>query len=274
MISPEIQSQLGAALPNALDRFEEIADRLGGRPLFVCLDYDGTLTPIVSDPMDAYLSTETRASIRRLASVWPVAIVSGRALNDVRELVGLDQIHYAGSHGYEIRSPSGEEFNLDDAWAYYPLIDSAERALRNALSSIPGASVERKKFALAAHYRNVPDGLADRVSEAVGGVSRDHPGLRRSSGKKIHEFRPEIDWDKGKAVRRIQKLIDSDSRGSIPVYIGDDTTDEDAFAEIQSDGIGVLVRDEDSSETAAAYALDSTDQVREFLDQLAEMGDE
>ncbi len=259
------------SLPNALKQFDEVAARLSGRPLLVCLDYDGTLTPIVADPEDASLSEQTRDSIRGLVSTSPVAIVSGRDLNDVRALVGLRQVYYAGSHGYEIESPSGEHFDFEDAWGYYPLLDSAESILRTILRAVPGAKVERKRFALAVHYRNVPDNFIDVVSQAVDGVSRDHPGLRRSVGKKIYELRPSLDWDKGKAVRRIHELIEADKPGCVPIYIGDDTTDEDAFAEIQDDGVGVLVRDEESSESLAHFVLDSTEEVRRFLVKLAEL---
>ena len=270
----ETESSSPAALENALEQLEELSERIGRRTPFVFLDYDGTLTPIVSDPNEATLSKEARASVRRLSSVCSLAIVSGRDLGDVRALVGLDNTYYAGSHGFEIRTPSGEDIDLEEAWAHLPMLDRAASDLRHLLRGIPRAVVERKRFAIAVHYRNVRGPDQEAVRKIVDAVSRDHPGLRLSSGKKIYEFRPNLDWGKGKAVRRMLRLVDEGKAGRLPIYIGDDITDEDAFAEIRQDGLGILVRGEESRQSLAAYALDGPEEVRRFLDWLAERVEE
>src|SRR4029450_3453680 len=94
-------------LPSALERANEIRSLLSVRRLAVFLDYDGTLTPIVERPEDALLPAETRAAIERLAALAPVAIVSGRDLADVRRLMGIEGITYAGSHGFDVLLPDG-----------------------------------------------------------------------------------------------------------------------------------------------------------------------
>jgi len=259
-----------AGLPHALEDVEELIKRISTR-LFVCLDYDGTLTPIVPNPSDANLGETTRSVIRGISSLCPVAIVSGRDLSDLRARVGLSGLYYAGSHGFEIQAPSGKQFDVEEAWGFYPLLEAAEVSLRKSLTAVPGAQVERKKFALAVHYRNVQEGFVESVRQAVDSVSRDHPGLRVSQGKMVYDFKAKIDWNKGKAVRKIQRAIDGDGPASFPLYIGDDTTDEDAFSEIQADGLGVIVRDEDPGDTSASYALDTPDEVRRFLKRLAEL---
>ena len=93
------------ALPSALQRVNDIYGRLAGRTMAVFLDYDGTLTPIVRRPEDAELSQSMRQIIGRLAEHCPVAIVSGRDLQDVRSVVGVDRLYYAGSHGFDIDGP-------------------------------------------------------------------------------------------------------------------------------------------------------------------------
>src|SRR5882724_4179856 len=128
-------------IPSALEHVQEIA-RSGDR-LAVFLDYDGTLTPIVSHPQDAWLSDSMRQTLRSLAARVPVAILSGRDLDDVRGRVHVDGIVYAGSHGFDIAGAGGLRRELGAA--YLPVLDTAETELREALDEIPGAQLERKR---------------------------------------------------------------------------------------------------------------------------------
>jgi alpha,alpha-trehalase len=261
-------SELGA-LPLALERPEEIRERLSGRRAAVFLDYDGTLTPIVERPEDARLEPETRAAMKRLAARCPVAVVSGRDLRDVRALVGIEGIAYAGSHGLDLLGPDGAGFQ--QGTAFLPDLDAAERELRPPLHEIAGAQVERKRFAIAVHLRRVDEGRAPEVERIVAAVAAAHLGLRLTGGKKILELRPGIDWDKGTALRWLLGTLGLDRPGVVPVYLGDDETDEDAFAAIRADGLGVVVRGEgDDRPTAARYALRDTRETRTFLGLLAD----
>src|SRR6266705_2135848 len=151
-------------IPSAFEYVQEIAGRSGRVAVF--LDYDGTLTPIVSQPEDAWLSDSMRQTLQELAARAPVAILSGRDLDDVRRRVNLDGIVYAGSHGFDIAGP--RDLRRQVATEFLPKLDVAEKELREALDGIPGARVERKRFSIGAHYRNVKENEASKVERAVG----------------------------------------------------------------------------------------------------------
>src|SRR5919201_2049219 len=163
-------------IPPALKYIREIARHRGRLAVF--LDYDGTLTPIVSDPKDAWLSDSMRQTLRLLAARVPVAILSGRDLDDVRGRVLVDGVVYAGSHGFDIAGAGGLRRVLGAA--YLPMLDAAETELREALDEIPGAQLERKHFAVAAHYRNVDKNDTFKVAQAAEAVAARHRELRRT----------------------------------------------------------------------------------------------
>src|SRR3954469_6873503 len=252
-------------LPSALNLVDEIiADAIGKR-LAVFLDYDGTLAPIVSHPEDAWLADSMRQTLRSLAARVPVAILSGRDLDDVRGRVLVDGIVYAGSHGFDIAGAGGLRRELGAA--YLPVLDKAEMELRAALDAIPGAQLERKHFSVAAHYRNVNETDAFKVAIAVDAVGERHRELRRMDGKKVYELLPNIDWNKGKAMLWLLETLALDGRNALPIYIGDDRTDEDALCALEKQGIGILVSEKPHI-TAASYSLRNPDEVERFLGEL------
>ncbi|HYT78585.1 MAG TPA: trehalose-phosphatase [Actinomycetota bacterium] len=254
-------------LRSVLERRDEIAALLNGRRPALFLDYDGTLTPIVDDPARALLPEEARHALRRLAATCPVAVISGRDLDDVRALVGLPNLWYAGSHGFDIAGPGGERHQRNPELV--PVLDAAEIELRAAVTSIDGAWVERKRFAVAVHYRQVEAARIGDVEEAVKGVAQAHPELRMTGGKKVFELRPAVPWDKGKALEFLLEVLGLTTEDVLPVYIGDDATDEDAFRVARHRGLAIVVRGEDDSRaTAAQYALSDPDQVRMFLEEV------
>jgi trehalose-phosphatase len=250
-------------IPSALEHVQEIAGGSGRAAVF--LDYDGTLTPIVSQPGDASLSDSMRQTLRELAARAPVvAILSGRDLNDVRRRVNIDSIVYAGSHGFDIAGPRGLRRQM--APEFLANLDITEKELHKALDGIPSARVERKHFSIAAHYRNVKENDVRAVERAFDAVAVRHPELRRIDGKKVHELLPAIDWDKGNAALWLLETLGLESRsgGIRPIYIGDDRTDEDAFGVLQHRGVGILVT-EQSQPTAARYSLKDPVEVERFL---------
>ncbi len=254
-------------LPSALDSIGEILHRAGGKRMAIFLDYDGTLTPIVEDPQQAFLSDEMRDTVRGLSKLCTVAVVSGRDLRDVRGLVGIEEIFYAGSHGYEIAGPEERHVEYQQSADVLPTLDRAEQALHDCVDGISGAIVERKRFSIAVHYRKVKDPDIEMVEEAVDGVLSQYEGLRKSSGKKIFELHPDIDWNKGKAVRWLLETLGMSHAQVLPIYIGDDTTDEDAFRVLRDRGIGIFVGG-GSRSTAARYTLRDQDEVQGFLTAL------
>jgi trehalose 6-phosphate phosphatase len=250
-------------IPSALEHVQKIARR--GDRLAVFLDYDGTLTPIVSRPEDAWLSESMRETLRSLAARVPVAILSGRDLDDVRGRVHVDGIVYAGSHGFDIAGAGGLHRELGAA--YLPVLEAAERELREELDEIPGAQLERKHFSVAAHYRNVDENDASKVALAVDAVAARHRELRRIDGKKVYELLPDIDWDKGKAVLWLLETLELERGNALPIFIGDDRTDEDGFRALEKRGVGILVS-EQPHVTAASYWLNNPEEVEYFLREL------
>ena len=252
-------------LPNALFSYGQFIGVIPGRKLFVCLDYDGTLSEIVSDPDTATLVDGAGEALEHLATQCPVAILSGRDLADIRERVGLPGIWYAGSHGFELIGPDGSHYENDAAAAAVPVLEKAAAELRDDVKQVPGARVEHKRFAVAIHYRNV---APERVPEVVATAHRQaqRHGLRVTGGRKVVELRPDIDWDKGAALAWIRDRIHRSGR-LLPMYIGDDLTDEDAFDAIRFNGIGIIVRhDEDGDHTTSAqFTLGNPTEVCEFI---------
>ncbi|MFW5723457.1 MAG: trehalose-phosphatase [Halochromatium sp.] len=253
--------------PPLLEDPRQLTDRLVDRRPALFLDYDGTLTPIVERPEDAHLSTSMRRALREAAQRMPLALISGRDLDDVRSLVGLEQVIYAGSHGFHIRGP---ELRLERPEGMDALddLDRAANAIEERLENVDGVRIERKRFAVAVHVRQVSDADLPRVQEAVDQARRNVDGLRKTAGKRVFELRPDVDWDKGRAVRWLLSELKLDGPDVLPLYLGDDETDEDAFRALrQIGGIGILVA-EDARPSAADYRLRTPDEVEALLRHL------
>ena len=271
----------------------------GGKQLAFFLDYDGTLTPIVDNPSDAILSEEARSVVRALAARYPTAIVSGRARATAQGLVQLDELYYAGSHGFDIQGPrkasgaptiSGrQETDEEDeerpvpslsyqvADSFRPGAGAGQGAWwRRQVAGINGAMVEDNTFSVSVHYRMVAEGEdRERVEQVVDAVLEKMPMLKRTEGKMVYELRPSADWDKGKAVAWLLEQIRKEFAEDVelyPVYIGDDVTDEDAFRIMyELGGIGIKVSEtavEDG--TAASWRLDRPSDVVQFLRHFAQ----
>ncbi len=256
-------------LPWALDSLHIVGRQIEGMRPAVFLDYDGTLTPIVSRPELAVLSDDMRATLRDLAGVCTVAIVSGRDRRDVENLVQIDSLVYAGSHGFDIVGPGGLDMQHQEGARHQPALQAAAEELELRVGDIEGALIERKKYAVAAHYRLVADEDLPAIEHAVAEVAVRHPDLRRTGGKKVYELRPRIAWDKGKAVMWLLGALHLDAPDVLPFYLGDDETDEDAFRALEKRGIGVLVS-EAPGETHAHYLLRDPDEAQVFLRHLIE----
>jgi trehalose-phosphatase len=237
-------------------------------------DYDGTLTPIVDKPELAILPHETRKLLRTLAKNrrYTIGIVSGRALSDLKSKIGLDSIIYAGNHGLEIEG-FGSSFLEPIAEEMRPFLTVLNKALSATLRGIKGVFVENKGLTLSVHYRMVEGDEEKRVTDAFHRITGPLHGMgkiRITHGKKVYEIRPPVDWDKGKAIAwLIAKLKDSRKKGEVlPIYLGDDLTDEDGFEVIEKNkGISIFVGGE-SVQSVARYFLKSPEEVTELLKML------
>ncbi|MFN2569318.1 MAG: trehalose-phosphatase [Candidatus Dormibacteria bacterium] len=260
-------------LPRAVGA-ERLHARLAARRPAVFLDYDGTLAPIVDRPEDALIDATMRSAVRRLASRCPVCVVSGRDRQVVQRLMGLRNLIVAGSHGFDIWSPTGGCVRREETPAHTELIRDVSRRLRVAMAGIEGASVEVKSVSVAAHYRMVEEPRRAEVRRIVESLLAEHPDrLRVTPGKMVLEIQPNIDWDKGRAVLHLLSTLDLDHDDVVPLYIGDDITDEDAFQAIRERGVGIIVAGtEDGADdriTGARYRLDGVAEVEGFLETLA-----
>lgn len=264
--------------PSALTSFKQIVANVQGRRIAVFLDYDGTLSPIVDDPDKAFMSPVMRAAVRNVAKYFPTAIVSGRSRKKVFEFVKLKELYYAGSHGMDIvtsvsahSTEKCKEANLfQPACEFLPMIDEVSKSLLEVTSGIEGARVENNKFCVSVHYRNVAEKDWKVVAALVKQVLEAFPRLKVTNGRMVLEVRPVIDWDKGKAVEfLLQSLGLNDSEDVIPIYIGDDRTDEDAFKVLRERkcGYGILVS-QVPKDTDAFYSLRDPSEVMAFLNSL------
>ena len=261
-------------LPHALAHGDELTRLLDVRSPAVFLDYDGTLTPIVNRPEDAVISHGMRRTVRELTGRCPVCVISGRDRRVVQELMGLDNLIVAGSHGFDIWSPQGT-VEREEGAEFGALLDGVKRRLHEELDPIEGALVEPKRTSIAAHYRLVSDEERPRVRKVVDTILAENPEeLRITPGKMVYEIQPRIEWDKGRAMLYLLETLDLDRDDVVPLYLGDDLTDEDAFETLTDRGVGIFVGSPDDPEvagrtTAADYMLLSTEEVRQFLDTLA-----
>ncbi|OQU89957.1 hypothetical protein SORBI_3002G303900 [Sorghum bicolor] len=243
--------------PSALNAFEKIVAYGKGKKIALFLDYDGTLSPIVDEPDHAVMSDQMREVVRSAALHLPTAIISGRSCDKVFDFNKEMKIFQAASE-------------------FLPMIDEVFRLLVDKVRGIDGAKVENNKFCVSVHYRNVNEKDWPLVARCTDDVLKAYPRLRLCHGRKVLEVRPVIDWNKGKAV---EFLLDSlglaDSDKVLPIYIGDDRTDEDAFKVLREDkrGFGILVSSV-PKESHALYSLVDPPEVMDFLKRLVKWKEE
>lgn len=257
-------------LPSALENLPEIEKRLTDKRPALFLDYDGTLTPIVRRPEMAVLSEAMKETVKETAKKFFVGVISGRDLDDVRNLVGIPSLCYAGSHGFDISGPQGKHLEYQKGGDFLPQLKKAEQKITAQLESVPGAHVESKKFSFAVHFREVSPDKEPLIEKAVDETVAEFSGLRKSHGKKVFEIQPDLDWDKGKALLWLLEQFHLDRPDVLPIYIGDDITDEDAFKVLTVKGIGIVVG-KDGRASAARYRLKNSQEVRRFLQELGSL---
>jgi trehalose-phosphatase len=245
------------------DEMWEVAERIAQAPhLLICLDYDGTLAPFEESPGGVYLSQQMQRLLRSLAGheSATLVILSGRERNDLQKRVGIENIVYAGNHGLEISGP-GLILIEPTALKFWEPLQELASTLAPSLKAIPGAFVEDKGLTLTIHYRAVSESRHEEVQRTLeDALRRTGRPFVLTAGDKVFEIRPPVAWNKGIAVQWIRQQLDEQV---LPIYLGDDLTDEDAFIAL-SDAITIKVGE--SPQTAALYRIENQEEVRRFLE--------
>jgi trehalose 6-phosphate phosphatase len=239
--------------------------------LVLCIDFDGTLAPIVERPDEAAIRSENRELLRRLTEhrAVTVAVVSGRQLADVRERVGLEAPTYAGNHGLELDAGGGDDVHPDAA-ACEPSLERVCSTLDDAFGDDPDVAVEEKGPTATVHYRRAPPERAAEVREAVTEAVEQFGDdrLEVHDDREVVEIRPDVDWDKG----YVASLLAWDSPARLPVFVGDGQTDEAGFREVRDDGVAIRVGDPDGRETRATEHVADPVEVTSMLRWFVETG--
>ena len=227
------------------------------------LDFDGTLSPIVAYPQQAALPAETKETLSNMAASDRVSIsvISGRDLKNLKSRINLAGIDYFGNYGLEY-DDSGGIANPPEANKFIDSVSKFLAEIRPKLSGFKGTVLEDKKYTLSIHYRNMAKQFLPQLKKEISNTLAAHPNLRLAEGKKVFEiftkdFRPK--------EKIVEHLIDA-NKNHLPIYIGDDTSDEEAFKVVRKEGLSVRVGAEAGS--AAQYFLNNQSKVEKLLKML------
>lgn len=258
-----------------MGRQEDIKRILKGRRLLLFLDYDGTLAAIVDHYKSATILQESKMLLRQLAknSQCRVAIVSGRALSDVKKRVGLKNIIYVGNHGLEAVGPGIKYTSFVQAHIR-KLFRKIRSDLTKRFEKIKGILIEDKNLTLSVHYRQVNHkdlALFKRTFFKSVQPYLENREIDISQGKKVFEIKPAVEWNKGSAVLWLMKRLGKNGyrKKIFPIFIGDDVTDETAFIALENKGLCIRVGCGKTS--AAPYCLKNINQVAQFLKTILDL---
>lgn len=230
--------------------------------LLIATDFDGTLAPLVATPAQAVLPPETRTLLRRLNACprAKLAIISGRALNDLEIHVGIPGLHYVGNHGLELSGPGVAMHSPYTSKAHAEL-DQAVAELVARTACLHGVFIEYKGVSVAVHWRLAPEAHRQILADIVQAVAQERPRLRLNQGKCVWELRPKDGWNKGDALIHVMTRLGLSREDTI--FMGDDLTDEDAFQTAR--GAITLKVGSDREPTAAHYRVRDTADAQAFL---------
>jgi trehalose 6-phosphate phosphatase len=247
------------------DHLDAVLDRVRSAPMvWIGTDFDGTLVPHAANPGDVALDPAVKDLLRELGthSRSRVAVVTGRSLADIRRLVALNEIAYAGNHGLEIQANGLDHRDAVAVLAREPLERAALR-LANELNGLPGVTVQDKRLSLAVDYYTSPSDARRVAVSAIDSAIAGVPEVFARHGIHGSEVRPVGAGHKGTAALRLREH--QCGPDALPVFLGDELTDEDAFEALPD---GVTIRVGDPRPTAARYRVDSPREVAAFLRHL------
>lgn len=250
-------------MPGPDELAAEIRRRAGAQPLLLLFDFDGTLCEFEPDPHAVRLPASRRELLVRLQQQYTLGIVSGRRLDDVRARCEIADLIVAGLHGLEIEA-FGERFTHPDLEKASEAVAEVANSLRDLVKPLDGAFVEDKGASIALHFRE-SDAEAQKL--AIDGFARaaaphlESGRLRLMRGSYVLELLPNIEWNKGHAVTWIRERAAQRTGTPFVVFVGDDVTDQDAFAVIEADGFPIAA----SERVTANASLDGPADVERFL---------
>jgi trehalose-phosphatase len=259
----------------ALKELDALKKALEGKRVYLFLDYDGTLAPIAAKPALAAVPRKTMNVLEELAKNrnFQVAVISGRSLKDIKERLGLRNIIYSGNHGLEAQGPD-LRFSAPVTLRYKKILGRIKNDLRLNLSRIPGVLLEDKGLSLSLHFRQAAGGDIPAVKAAFHEtvkLYKERNKVKLREGKRVLEVLPPVEWDKGKVVllllRTARRQLLKKQDGIVPVYIGDDRTDEDAFKALGPRGVTIFVGRPKRSR--ARYYVKGPAEAAKLLDRLA-----
>jgi len=254
------------------NRSSEIIERINkSAETFLFLDYDGTLVPFKDRAQDVETPDEVKSVLNILQKhpKFKLFIISGRTLNEIKKLLDFYGLSFAALHGLQIELSNGKKFFWEQAENIRPILEEIKEKTLKDFKNEKGINIEDKRYTLAFHYRLLPNKNIKRNIEKFENIVKlidTKKMLDFIYGEKVVEIRPK-GWDKGKAVTEILDNI-AKSDNYLPIYIGDDTTDEDAFREIGKKGITIFIANKTNKPTAAKYWLKDTNDVLTFLESL------
>ncbi|KAL4574772.1 hypothetical protein LXL04_021610 [Taraxacum kok-saghyz] len=287
--------------PSAITSFQQMINASKGKQIVVFLDYDGTLSPIVSDPECAFMSDQMRTAVRDVSNHFPTAIISGRSREKVFDFVKLKTVYYSGSHGMDTMGPAPKNVVYDNKYlqkisdnegndfiVFQPARDFLSaiekfsdtwhaqmlREIKERTENIKGVVIEDNRFCLSVHYRHVKNEDYKKLEEELELLLVKNPGFHITKGNKVLELRPSIGWNKGDALKYLLDTLGFHKSSDVfPIYIGDDTTDEDAFKVLREGGEGYpVIVSSSPRETVATHSLRNPSEVQSFLMRLGRWG--
>jgi len=253
----------------------KIKELLIDKFILLLLDYDGTLTPIVETPKKALISKDVKELLQKLSkrSYCKLGIISGRSLQDLKNIVGIEGVIYVGNHGLEIDGPK-IKFESQVSPRLKSIIRNITADMQKLISGIKGVLIEDKGLTLSVHYRLVEKEDLPALEKIIYEVTNPYAvsdKIKVSYGKMVYEIKPSVKWDKGKVTLWLlarQQFL-SGEKNVLPVYIGDDLTDEDAFKALKSKGLTIFVGEHGNSK--ADYYLKNTEEVIKFLHLISDL---
>ncbi|MBN1861595.1 MAG: trehalose-phosphatase [Candidatus Thermoplasmatota archaeon] len=236
--------------------------------IFLFLDYDGTLVFFKEKPTDVTTPEHVKKIIRQLIKnqKMTVIIVTGRPLQEIRNLLNIRGLSFIALHGLSIQTPNELQYSWEQAAQARLIIKAIKNDMQEKLKDDKRAFLEDKELTLVLHYRLLPSRKARPLREAFKTTVHTLDKkkiLEVMNGAKVIEARPK-GWNKGKAVELFLARHEN-GKNNLPIYIGDDITDEDAFHVLTKKGITIHVANTSRRKTAARYMVSNPDEVFSFL---------